>query len=57
MIIIIIIIKLIIIIITSTTPSCSGLIPAQKIWGNAVPGVVLSHTILKLAFHYSHRFS
>ena len=29
---------------TSTTPSCSGLIPAQKSRGNSVLGVVFSHT-------------
>ena len=36
---------------TSTTPSCSGPIPAQKI------GVVFSHTKPKMDFHYSHCFS
>ena len=42
---------------TSTTPSCSGPISAQKSWGNSVLGVVFSHTMPKMDFHYSHRFS
>ena len=42
---------------TSTTPSCSGPIPAQKSRGNSVIGVVFSHTMSKMKFHYSHRFS
>ena len=42
---------------TSTTPSCSGPIPAQKSRGNSVLGVIFSHTIPKMDFHYSHRFS
>ena len=32
-------------------------IPAQKIRGNSVPGAVLSHTMPKIDFYYSHRFS
>ena len=28
---------------TSTTPSCSGPAPAQKIWGNLVPGRIFHH--------------
>jgi len=42
---------------TSTTPSCSGPIPAQMSRGNSVPGVIFSHTMPKMDFHYSHRFS
>ena len=42
---------------TSTTPRCSGPIPAQKSRGNSVLGVVFSHTMPKMDFHYSHRFS
>ena len=42
---------------TSTTPSCSGPIPAQKSRGNSVLRVVFSHTISKMDVHYSHRFS
>ena len=42
---------------TSTTPSCSGPIPAQKSRGNSVLGVVFSHTMPKMDFRYSHRFS
>ena len=47
------------IIMTSTTPSCSGPIPAQKSRGNSVHvlGVVFSHTMSKMDFHYSHHFS
>ena len=43
--------------ITSTTPSCSGPIPAQKLRGNSVLGVVFSNKMHKMDFHYSHRFS
>ena len=32
-------------------------IPAQKSRGNSVLGVVFSHTMPKMDFHYSHRFS
>ena len=42
---------------TSTTPSCSGPIPAQKSRGNSVLGVVFSNTMPKKDFRYSHRFS
>ena len=42
---------------TSTIPSCSGPIPAQKLRGNSVPGVVFSQTMPKMDFRYSHRFS
>ena len=42
---------------TSTMPSCSGPIPAQQSRGNSVLGVVFSHTMLKMDFHYSHRVS
>ena len=42
---------------TSTTPSCSGSIPAQKSRGDSVLGVVFSHTMPKMDFRYSHRFS
>ena len=42
---------------TSTTPSCSGPILAQKSLGNSVLRVVSSHTMPKMIFHYSHRFS
>ena len=42
---------------TSTTPSCSGAIPAQKPRGNSVLGVVFSHTMPKMDFPYSHCFS
>ena len=35
---------------TSTTPSCSGPIPAQKSRGNSVPGVVFSLTMPKNVF-------
>ena len=42
---------------TSTTPSFSWPIPSQKIWGNSVPGVIFSHTMPKIDFHYSNRFS
>ena len=43
----------------STTPSCSGPIPAQKIRGNLVPGprAVFFHTIPKMDFYYFHPFS
>ena len=41
---------------TSTTPSCSGPIPAQKSRGNSVLGVVFSNTMPKMDFHYSHGF-
>ena len=43
--------------LTSTTPSCSGPIPAQKSRDNSVLGVVFSHTMPKMDFRYSHRFS
>ena len=43
--------------ITSTTPSCSGPVLAQKSRGNSVLGVVFSHTIPKMDFHFSQRFS
>ena len=42
---------------TSITPSCSGTIPAQKSRGNSVLAVIFSHTMPKMDFHYSHRFS
>ena len=42
---------------TSTTLSCSGPIPAQESRGNSRLGVVFSHTIPKMDFRYSHRFS
>ena len=42
---------------TSTTPSCSGPITAQKSRGNSVLGVIFSHTMPKMDFRYSHRFS
>ena len=42
---------------TNTTPSCSGPIPAQKTRGHSVLGVVFSHTMHKMDFHYSHCFS
>ena len=42
---------------TSTTPSCSRPIPAQKSRGNSVLGAVFSHTMPKMDFRYSHRFS
>ena len=42
---------------TSTTPSCSGPIPAQKSRCNSVLGVVFSHTMHRMDFHYSHCFS
>ena len=42
---------------TSTTPSCSGSIPAQNSRGNSVLGVIFSHTMPKMDFRYSHRFS
>ena len=42
---------------TSTTPRCSRPIPAQKIQGISVPGVVFSHTMPKIDFYHSHRFS
>ena len=42
---------------TSTTLSCSGPIPAQKARGNFVLGVVFSHTMPKMGFHYTHRFN
>ena len=42
---------------TSTTPSCSGPIPAKKSRGNSVLGAVFSHTMPKMEFDYSHRFS
>ena len=34
-------------------------IPAQRIWGNLVSGLraVFSHTMPKMGFYYSHRFS
>ena len=38
---------------TSTTPSCSGPIPAQKSLGNSVRGVLFSETMPKM----DHRFS
>ena len=38
---------------TSTTPSCSGPIPAKKSRGNSVLGVVFSHTMPKLDFRYT----
>ena len=37
--------------------SCSGPIPTQNLQGNAVQGVVYSHMMLKMDFHYSYRFS
>ena len=42
---------------TSTTPSRSGPIQAQKSRGNSILGVVFSHPMPKMDFHYSHRFS
>ena len=44
---------------TSTTLSCCGPIPAQRIWGNLVPGprAIFSHTISKTNCYYSHRLS
>ena len=42
---------------TSTTPSCSGPILAQKSRDNSVLGVAFSHTMPKMDFRYSHRFS
>ena len=42
---------------TSTTPSCSGPIPAQKSRCKSVLGVLFSDTMPKMDFHYSHRFS
>ena len=38
---------------TSTTPSCSGPIPAQKSRGISVLGVVFSHMMSKMDFHFS----
>ena len=35
---------------TSTTPSCSGPIPAEKSRGNSVLGVVFSHKMPKWIF-------
>ena len=37
--------------------SLCGPIPAQKSLGNSELGVVFSHTMPKMDFHYSHRFS
>ena len=37
---------------TSTTPSCSRPIPAENIRSNSVSGVVFSHTMPKMDFHY-----
>ena len=31
---------------TSTTPSCSGPIPAQKIWSHSVPGALLDRSLM-----------
>ena len=43
--------------ITSTTPSCSGPIPARKSRCKSELGVLFSDTMPKMDFHYSHRFS
>ena len=42
---------------TSTTPSCSGPIPAQKIEGNSAQVAVFSHLMPKKDFYYFHHFS
>ena len=42
---------------TTTTPSCGGPILAQKSRDNLVLGVVFSHMMPRMDFHYSHRFS
>ena len=42
---------------TSTTPSCSGPIPAQKSRANSVPGAIFSHLMFEMNFYYFHRFS
>ena len=43
--------------ITSTTPSCSGQIPAQKPRANSVPGDIFSHLMFEMNFYHFHRFS
>ena len=42
---------------TSTTPSCSGPIPAKRLRANSVPRAVFSHQMLKMDFYYFNRFS
>ena len=42
---------------TSTTPSCSGPIPAQKSRANSVPGDIFSHLMFEMNLYHFHRFS
>ena len=42
---------------TSTTPSCSGPIPAQKSRANSVPGDIFSHLMFEMYLYHFHRFS
>ena len=46
---------------TSTTPSCSGPIPAQKSFdksqANSVLGDIFSHLMFEMNFYRFHRFS
>ena len=42
---------------TSTTPSCSGPIPAQKSRANSVPGAIFSHLMFEMNFYHFHSFS
>ena len=43
--------------ITSTTPSCSGPIPAQKSQASSVSGDKFSHLMFEMIFYHLHRFS
>ena len=42
---------------TSTTPSCSGPIPAQMSRANSVPGAIFSHLMFEMNFYHFHHFS
>ena len=42
--------------LTTTTPSCSGPIPAQKSQASLEPGAVFSRLMLEMDFNYFHRF-
>ena len=41
----------------TSTPSCSGPIPAKKIRSDFVPWTVFSNTMPNMDFYYSQRFS
>ena len=42
---------------TSTTPSCSGPIPAQRSRENSLPGAIFSHIMFEMNFYHFHSFS